>query len=53
VGVAGDMCSGKQSGVKKFWWGNLKERSRLKNLRVNGMIILKKTFKDNIGIWFS
>jgi hypothetical protein len=28
-----------------FWWGNLKERDHLEDLRVDGRIILKQIFK--------
>jgi hypothetical protein len=32
-----------------FWWGNLKERDNLKDLGVDGTIILKWVFKKRDG----
>jgi hypothetical protein len=36
---------GERRGKYKFWWGNMKERSNLEDLRVYGRVILKWTFK--------
>ena len=30
---------------KGFWWGNLRERTHMEGLRVDGRIILKSIFK--------
>ena len=32
-----------------FWWGDLRERDHLEDLRVDGSIILKWTFKNGMG----
>jgi hypothetical protein len=29
----------------EFWWGNLRERDHLKDLGIDGMIVLKWVFK--------
>jgi len=34
-----------------FWWGNLRERDHLKDLGVDGRIILKKFLKNMTGTW--
>jgi hypothetical protein len=35
---------------KRFWWGNLRERVHLKELGVNGIIILKWILKSGMGL---
>jgi len=35
-----------------FWWENLRERDHLKDLDVNGKIILKYIFTEwDVGVW--
>jgi hypothetical protein len=34
-----------------FWWGDLRERDRFKDLGVNGRIVLKWVFKKWDGAW--
>ena len=37
-------------GVHRFWWGNLKERDRLEEPGIDGMIILRWIFrKKDVG----
>jgi hypothetical protein len=33
----------------RFWWGNLREGDHLENPRVDGRIILKRTFEKWVG----
>jgi hypothetical protein len=34
-----------------FWWGNLRERDYMKDLGIDGWIILKRIFKMWDGAW--
>jgi hypothetical protein len=44
-GVAGEVHTG-------FWWGDLRERDHLKDVDVDGRIILQRIFKKGDGeIW--
>jgi len=37
---------------KGFWWGNLRERDQLEDTGVDGMKILRWTFRKwDMGIW--
>jgi len=33
----------------EFWWGNLRKRDLLEDLRVDGRVILKRIFKEQDG----
>jgi hypothetical protein len=35
----------------EFWWGNLRERDHLEDLRIGGMVILKWFSRSGIGAW--
>jgi hypothetical protein len=39
--------------LKRFWWGNLRERDYLKDLGVDGGIILKWIFNKWDGIYLA
>jgi hypothetical protein len=41
---------GKKRVYRKFWWGKLRERSHLQDLRVDGRIILKCILEKNHDI---
>jgi hypothetical protein len=34
-------CRGRKETRARFWWGNLREKERLKDQRIDGRIILK------------
>ena len=40
---------GVRRGAGRFWWGKQKERFRVAGLQVEGMKILKRTFKNGVG----
>jgi hypothetical protein len=35
----------------EFWWGNLRDRDHLEDLRVDGRIILNLWSRSEIGAW--
>ena len=50
----GGACStyGEMRGHTGFWWGNLRERDHLGDPDVDGMIILRWTFRNwDVWIW--
>ena len=34
-----------------FWWGSLRERDHLGDLGINGRIILRWIFREDVGVW--
>jgi hypothetical protein len=40
---------GERRGVYRVWWGNLRERDHLEDIRVDGRIILKLIFRKWVG----
>ena len=43
---------GEWRGVYRLWWGNLRERDRLRDPGVDGRIILRLIFREyDVGIW--
>jgi hypothetical protein len=50
----GEACSarrGEREGHTGFWWGDLREDDHLRDLGVDGRIILKRIFKTCGGAW--
>ena len=36
----------------RFWWGNLRERARLEDPGVDGIVILRSIFRKlDVGVW--
>jgi len=47
--MEGRSTYGERRCADRFWWGKQKERVRVEGLNVDGVIILKRTFKNGIG----
>jgi hypothetical protein len=49
---AGHSAYGEREVYTKFWWGNLRARDHLGDPGVDGMIILRWTFRNwDVGLW--